>query len=95
MKMKPFRWKIEKNEWLKLNRNICFEDAVFFIERGDLLDIIDNPNQEKYKGQKIYIVKINKYVFMVPFAEDKDGISLNTIIPSRKLTRIYLGGQNA
>jgi uncharacterized DUF497 family protein len=89
--MSAFRWKFEKNEWLKSERNICFEDVSFFIERGNLLDIIDNPNQTKYSGQKVYIVGINKYVFMVPFYEDKDGINLITIIPSRKLTKKYLG----
>lgn len=92
--MKPFRWKIEKNEWLRLNRKICFEDVSFFIEKGYLLDIIENPNQEKYKGQNIYIIEINKYVFMVPFKEDNESIELITIIPSRKLTKKYLGGSN-
>jgi uncharacterized DUF497 family protein len=89
--MSAFRWNFEKNEWLKSERNICFEDVAFFIEKGNLLDIIDNPNQTKHKGQKVYIVSINKYVFMVPFYEDKDGIYLITIIPSRKLTKKYPG----
>jgi hypothetical protein len=92
--MKPFRWKPEKNEWLKLNRKICFEDVAFFIERGYLLDIIEHPNQDKYKGQNIYIIEINKYVFMVPFIEDNESIELKTIIPNRKMTKKYLGGLN-
>ncbi len=92
--MKAFRWDLKKNEQLKSERNICFEDVVYFIEKGNLLDIIDNPNQTKYKGQKIYIIKINKYVFMVPFYEDKDGNYLITIIPNRKLTKKYLGVKN-
>ena len=90
--MKAFNWKPEKNEWLKLNRNICFEDVVYFIEKGNILDIIENPNQKRYKGQKIYIIEINKYVFMVPYYEDNDGIYFKTIIPSRKMTKNYLGG---
>jgi uncharacterized DUF497 family protein len=90
--MKAFKWDLEKNERLKSNRSICFEDIVFFIEKGNLLDIIENPNQKRYKGQKIYIIEINKYVFMVPFYEDKEGNYLKTIIPSRKLTKKYLGG---
>jgi hypothetical protein len=93
--MKAFRWSFDKNELLKSTRNICFEDVAYFIEKGNLLDIIDNPNMEEYKSQRIYIVEINKYVFMVPFHEDKDGIYLITIIPSRKLTRKYLGAKNA
>jgi hypothetical protein len=92
--MTPFRWNPDKNEWLKANRNICFEDVAFFIEKGNILDIIDNPNQKKYAGQKIYIININNYVFLVPFDKDNDGIFLRTIIPSRKMTRDYVGGQN-
>ena len=90
--MKAFNWKPEKNEWLKLKRNISFEDVVYFIEKGNILDIIENPNQKRYKGQKIYIIEINKYVFMVPYYEDNDGIYFKTIIPSRKMTKNYLGG---
>jgi hypothetical protein len=92
--MASFRWKPDKNDWLRENRNICFEDIAFFIEKGNILDIIDNPNPKKYSGQKIYIININNYAFLVPFDEDKDGIFLRTIIPSRKLTRKYLGGKN-
>jgi uncharacterized DUF497 family protein len=89
--MKAFRWDLEKNEKLKSERGIGFEDIAFYIEKGKLLDIINNPNQEIYKGQKIYIVEINKYIFMVPFHEDINGNYLITIIPSRKLTKKYLG----
>jgi uncharacterized DUF497 family protein len=92
--MKVFKWDLEKNEWLKSNRGICFEDIVFFIEKGNLLDIIDNPNRKEYKNQKIYIVEINKYVFMAPFYESEEGNYLITIIPSRKMTKKYLGGRN-
>jgi hypothetical protein len=90
--MKPFRWKPEKNEWLKLNRKICFEDVAFFIENGDILDDFEHPNQEKYKGQRVIIIEINNYVFMVPYLENDDFIELKTIIPSRKFTKKYLGG---
>jgi hypothetical protein len=92
--MKTFKWDLDKNEWLKANRHICFEDVAFFIEKDYLLDIIENPNQKQYKGQKIYIIEINKYVFMAPFYEDDNGIYLKTIIPSRKLTKKYLGVKN-
>jgi c-di-AMP phosphodiesterase-like protein len=85
---------LDKNEWLKKERGICFEDIAYYIEKGNLLDIIGNPNQNKYKGQKIYLVKINKYVYIVPYFEDKDVIYLITIIPSRKMTKKYLEDKN-
>jgi hypothetical protein len=46
--MKAFKWDLKKNEWLKSNRHICFEDIAFFIEKGNILDIIENPNQKQY-----------------------------------------------
>jgi hypothetical protein len=85
---------LDKNEWLKKERGICFEDIAYYIEKGNLLDIIGNPNQNKYKGQKIYLVKINKYVYIVPYFEDKDVIYLITIIPIRKMTKKYLEDKN-
>ena len=92
--MKTFKWDPEKNDWLKANRQICFEDIVFNIEQGNILDIIENPNQKQYKGQKIYLVEINRYVYMVPYFEDTEANYLITIIPSRKITKKYLGVKN-
>lgn len=92
--MKYFSWNIEKNEQLKKERSISFEEVVFHVERGQLLDIVEHPNQEKYAGQRILIVNINDYVYLVPFVEDENEVFLKTIIPSRKATRKYLRGGN-
>lgn len=89
--MKYFDWSPTKNEQLKTERNVLFEDIVFAIEHGELLDIIEHPNKKKYPNQKIFIVKINNYVYLVPFVEDENIIFLKTIIPSRKMTLEYLG----
>ena len=90
--MKYFSWNEEKNELLKEERQISFEDVVFYIEQGFLLDLLEHPNQEKYKGQKVFVVHINEYVYLVPFTEDEQEVFLKTIIPSRKATRKYLKG---
>jgi uncharacterized DUF497 family protein len=90
--MKYFYWSEEKNELLKKERQVSFEDVVFYIEQGFLLDVLEHPNQEKYKGQKIFVVQIADYVYLVPFIEDEHEIFLKTIIPSRKATRTYLKG---
>ena len=92
--MKYFSWNIEKNEQLKKERGISFEEVVFYIERGQLLDIVEHPNQEKYAGQRIFIVHINDYVYLVPFVENEQEVFLKTIIPSRKATRKYLRGSS-
>ena len=90
--MKYFSWNDEKNELLKEERQISFEDIVFYIEQGFLLDVLEHPNQEKYQGQKIFVVQIDEYAYLVPFVEDEREIFLKTIIPSRKATRKYLKG---
>ena len=90
--MKYFSWNEEKNELLKEERQISFEDIVFYIAQGFLLDILEHPNQEKYLGQKMFVVEIDEYAYLVPFVEDEHEIFLKTIIPSRKATKKYLKG---
>lgn len=87
-----FSWNEEKDELLKSERQVSFEDIVFYIEKGFLLDVLEQPNQEKYKGQKIFVVQIDDYVYLVPFIENDHEIFLKTIIPSRKATKKYLKG---
>ncbi|HAO22593.1 MAG TPA: toxin [Desulfobacteraceae bacterium] len=87
---KVFRWNPEKNKKLKPERDISFEEIVFCIENSALVDIIDHPNQQKYNGQKMYLVNVNEYVHVIPFVESDDEIFLKTIYPSREYTKIYL-----
>jgi uncharacterized DUF497 family protein len=90
--MKTFSWNDEKNALLKGERQVSFEEIVLYIEMGCLLDVLEHPNQEKYKGQKIFVVQVDDYVYLVPFIETDDEVFLKTIIPSRKATRKYLKG---
>lgn len=92
--MDYYQWNKEKNERLKTERGISFEQITMHVERGDLLDIVAHPNQSKYPNQQMLIVEINDYVYLVPFVENENGKFLKTIIPSRKATRDYLGGKN-
>ncbi|MCF8316903.1 MAG: BrnT family toxin [Ignavibacteriales bacterium] len=88
--MKYFDWNDEKNENLKKGRNLSFEKIVSQIESGYLLDIIEQPNKDKYKNQLIYVVEYESYAYLVPFIEDAEKVFLKTIIPSRKATKKYL-----
>ena len=90
--MKYFAWNAEKNEQLKVERSTSFEDVVTHIEQGAVLDILTHPNEAKYPGQRIFVVQMYNYAWLVPFVEDTDHIFLKTIIPSRKATRQYLRG---
>lgn len=88
--MKYFVWEDEKNEKLKEERGISFEEIVFHIERGDILDILEHPNQERYGGQRIFVINVEGYAYLVPFVEMEDEVLLKAIIPSRKATKRYL-----
>ena len=89
--MKHYAWSAEKNEQLRKERGVSFEEVVFHIEAGDEVDIFEHPNQDRYPGQKVSVVLINDYAYLVPFVESEDEIFLKTIIPSRKATRQYAG----
>jgi len=91
--MKSFYWSEEKNRLLKQERGICFEDIVYYLENEKVIDIIRHYNVNKYKNQEIFVLNINNYIYLAPFVETKDFIFLKTIIPSRKFTKIYLGGK--
>ena len=91
--MKYFSWSHEKNELLKKERKVSFEEVVLCIEKGKLLDILEHPNPEKYPGQRIFVINIREYACLVPFIETEDEVMLKTIIPSRKATRKYLRGK--
>jgi uncharacterized DUF497 family protein len=90
--MATYSWNSEKNRRLKAERNVSFEEVVFTIEKGRLLDIVEHPNQERYGGQRIFVVNIRDYAYLVPFVETERAIFSKTIIPSRKATRKYLRG---
>jgi uncharacterized DUF497 family protein len=90
--MKIFSWNEDKNNLLIAERQVCFEDIVIAIEMGFLLDVLEHPNQERYQGQKIFVVMIDDYIYLVPFVENEKEIFLKTIIPSRKATKKYLKG---
>ena len=89
--MKAYAWNKEKNRLLKAERDVSFEQVVVYIAAGDLLDIVEHPNPDKYERQRVFIVKMHEYTWLVPFVETDDEIFLKTIIPSRKATKKYLG----
>ena len=72
-------------------RGISFEDVVYHILQGEILDDVEHPNREKYPDQRLFVLNIDQYIYLVPYVESKEEIFLKTIIPSRKATKIYLG----
>ena len=88
--MKPFRWNHEKNEALKIQRGISFEEIVLAIEADGLLDELRHTDPDKYPNQSILVIALEAYVYLVPYVEEPDYYFLKTVIPSRKASRDYL-----
>ncbi|BAP56580.1 hypothetical protein THII_2283 [Thioploca ingrica] len=88
---KYYNWNPEKNQKLKSERAISFEKIVYHIQQGNEVDILEHPNRERYQNQKIAVVVINDYAYLLPFVETETEIFLKTIIPRRKATKKYLG----
>jgi uncharacterized DUF497 family protein len=84
-----YQWNEEKNTLLKAERGIGFEDIVTAIMEGSIVDIIRHPNHDKYPDQMIYIVEVLEYIYMVPYVRNDQEIFFKTIIPSRKMKKIY------
>ena len=92
--MKIYNWNPDKNQALIVDRSVSFEEAIFHVEHGGLLDDIAHPNGSNYPNQRIFVICIREYVYLVPYVESDDEIFLKTIIPSRKFTKLYLGGRS-
>jgi len=87
--MKYFDWNKEKNQKLKKERGVSFEEVVILIGEEKVIDVISNPSKN-FSNQKVYIIEINQYIYYIPFVEDEEKIFLKTIIPSRKVKNKYL-----
>jgi len=91
--MPYFDWNEDKNAWLKVQRGVSFEEIVFHILHDGLLDVLEHPSPKRYPSQKIFVVNVQRYIYLVPFVETEEIIFLKTIIPSRKMTKKYLEGE--
>jgi uncharacterized DUF497 family protein len=90
-----YNYNDDKNTKLKQERGISFEEIVFFITNDRLIDTLDHPDQQKYPGQKIFVLDIDNYVWLVPYVKNDREIFLKTAFPSRKHSKKYLEEKNA
>lgn len=90
--MKPIRWNADKSLSLKAERGVSFEEVLASISQGGLLSVMDHPNRAKYGHQKMLVVRIQGYAYLVPYVESEKEIFLKSIMPSRKATRNFLSG---
>ena len=85
--MKYFDWDEEKNQKLKSERGIGFEEIINAIIDGNLIIILEHPRRA---NQKMYVLNIDKYAYVVPFVEEREKNFLKTIYPSRTMTKKYI-----
>ncbi len=91
--MKCFNWNADKNQQLIKQRSLSFEEIIFHIQNGNLMDDIAHPNQQNYAHQRLFVVNVQGYIWLVPYVESETEIFLKTLIPRRKFTRDYLGAK--
>jgi len=63
---KPFLWEDAKNSRLIGERGISFDEIVFYIMNGCLMDVIPNNNQEKFPRQRVFVVNVEGYIHSCP-----------------------------
>lgn len=85
-----FDWNPEKNEWLKENRGISFEEIALLLSNGIVWKRTKHPNQKEYPNQEVFLIPIDKYIYFVPFVIEDGTIFLKTAFPQRKATKDYL-----
>jgi hypothetical protein len=90
--VKPIRWSAGKSLLLKEERGVSFEEILSAISQGGLITVMDHPNRVKYGHQKMLVVRIRDYAYLVPYVENENEIFLKSIMPSRRATRDFLSG---
>jgi uncharacterized DUF497 family protein len=88
-----FEWSEKKNTWLKLNRDVSFEEVIELFIAGEYLQVVQHPNTDRYPNQKIILFIKNEQIYCAPFVETDEGIFLKTVFPDRKRTKKYRGGE--
>jgi len=87
-------WNPDKNAALRRDRGIGFEEIAAAIEAGGLVANQPHPNRDRYPHQRVLIVAIHDYAYVVPCVVTGEVYELITLFPSRKATRDYLRRQN-
>lgn len=91
MAIRDVRWNAEKDLALRSDPDrggIGLAECAVAIEEGRILDDLPNPARP---GQRIFVLEINDYAYVVPYVSDGNAIFLKTMFPSRKHRARYLG----
>lgn len=89
-RLKPFRWNNEKNIRLKKERGVSFEEIVEAIEEDHLLDDLKHHNPQRHPNQRLFIVSLREYTYVVPYIEEANAYFLKTIYPDSDMKKRYI-----
>jgi hypothetical protein len=87
--MKQINWNAEKNQLLMTERGISFADVLFALQSGRLLDDLVHPNNFKDPNQRMFVVEIDEYAWLVPYVENEDEIFLTPINGISTFTKFF------
>jgi len=87
-----FKWSEEKDQWLRENRGISFQEVSAAVLGDELVEVLENPSR---RGQQVFLVRLSGYVWVVPFVMEGETVFLKTAYPSRKMTKRYGGRDEA
>ncbi len=65
--MKPVKWSADKNQRFIVERGVAFEEVLSAMAHGGLLDVLEHPNAPRYPHQRMFVVRIRGYAYLVPF----------------------------
>ena len=88
--MKPIRFNKDKDKVLKEKRGIGFKDVIKEMGAGKIVTVRKHPNTKKFPSQKIMLINIKNYIFVIPYIETEKEIFLKTIYKSRKYTKEFI-----
>ncbi len=89
--MNEFDWDKDKNRILQQTRGISFESIVESIRDGGLFTDMEHPNTKRYTHQRLMVVRVDEYAYVVPYVPNEQGIKfLKTAYPSRAATKAWL-----
>jgi uncharacterized DUF497 family protein len=74
--MKTVRWNHEKNAKLKQERGVSFEMVILAMEQGQVLDDLVHPNLQQYANQRMMIIQLGDYAWLVPYVETESELFL-------------------
>jgi hypothetical protein len=83
--MRTFKWNKEKDDKLKKERGVSFEDIIN-------ARFITAEVHKKRSNQLILIFEYDNYIWAVPCVEENGRLFLKTAYPSRKHTKEHLRG---